>query len=1191
MYKNLNIIFAVLFLLFITITSDKISNFKNNDLISAEYQEAEEKNHEALWNQLYSMQEDPVLKRIPSEELYKVLENFNFYLSPNKLSTTLEWTELGPNTIGGRTRAILVDPNDSTNKTLFAAGVSGGLWKTNDITVATPTWQKIDHTWDNIKITSLASDPTNSQIFYAGTGEISGTGGFGNGVYKSTDGGSTWNYLSSSSSIGSQIGDIIVRNENGTGVIYAGSSHSNDDYSTTWSSEIDGKTGGLFRSTNGGATWTNVAPNQTKNGSSKKPNFNNFALGTNDRIWAATYRNMYSNWVDKSGALYYSDDGTTWNEVNWNPGSNVPGRVVVAVAPSDKDTIYIAAEGEPWGDGSRELRFLMKSTDNGSNWTSMTIPPDQVEATGTHYGRNDQAEYSMHIKVDPNDSNTLIFGMITQYKSTDGGANWTEISAWYNTNSKPYVHADHHNLIYIDSDKIISANDGGIFYSSDGGTNWSSKIEGYNVGQFYHADLHPSIDEYVLGGTQDNGSWRINTQSNYENEETGGDGAFSHISTTNPSVQFTQYIFNQIYRTTNEWDGWTGNYYSEYLLWDGDNGAFISASDYDATNDVYYITGNATKELRILNNASTYSYYSSGSANSQDTQGIFLDLPLTNRATAIKVSPNNPEKVFVGDNAGGFVVVTNAATTNGSDFTMIDLDPSNALPQSSYMRSIDIGPDDNKILVTFSNYGINNVWQTTDSGTTWTNLDGNLPNIPVGAAVYNPNNYNEVILGTDLGIWSSDNVNTGSVQWSANGGNIPNVPVWSITVRPDGAMVAATHGRGLWYSTSLVSGGGTSYPAATFTISDLDQTYLRSTTEVTITPDFSAVTNFTVDKYYVAIGTGTAAASINDVLDWTEVTASGGELDLTSLSLSDYTSYSISLKGKDANDNYNAVKTEQFNTYKSLLGDSDNDWDIDQTDLDAFVNNWPNSDIGPATGTAPYMAPAFDQVADIYDVNVFSRNWVWSAANRTIEKIKQTGLTPLIDDLNIIKFGDTITIEIPEGITSGRIQIQKPNKNTEFKVLNNLSGMLVLENDGDFYQLAFGNLAKINGVITLEVSDVINNLNLAYEVYNKTGSIENNEIIISDPTENKLYQNYPNPFNNQTTIKYDLAEDTFVLINVFNSIGELVKVIDVGDQTPGQYVILWDGTNDENESVSNGIYFYQLRTKNYNKTKKMTLVK
>ena len=452
MYKNLNVIFAGLFLLFITITSNKISDFKNDDLISAKDKEAEDKNHEALWNQLYSMQEDPVLKRIPSEELYKALEDFNLYLSPNKLSTRLEWTELGPNTIGGRTRAILVDPNDNTNKALFAAGVSGGLWKTNDITVATPTWQKIDHTWDNIKITSLASDPTNSQIIYAGTGEISGTGGFGNGVYKSTDGGTTWSHLSSSSSIGSQIGDIIVRNENGTGVVYVGSSHSKDRYADDWSGDIDGKTGGLYRSTDGGTSWTNVGPYVSNNsGSSLRANFNNFALGTSDRIWAATDGFKYSNWSQFGGNLYYSDNGTTWNKVNWKPNSNTSERVIVAVAPSDKNTIYIAVEGD-----NREIGFLMKSTDNGSNWSSMTLPPVQVEATGTHYGRNDQAEYSMHIQVDPNDPNILIFGMITQYKSTDGGENWSEISAWYDTNSLPYVHADQHNLIYIDSYKIIS---------------------------------------------------------------------------------------------------------------------------------------------------------------------------------------------------------------------------------------------------------------------------------------------------------------------------------------------------------------------------------------------------------------------------------------------------------------------------------------------------------------------------------------------------------------------------------------------------------------------------------------------------------------------------------------------------------------------------------------------------------------
>ena len=1173
MYKNLNIIFAVLLLLFISISSESIPAFLNqlNSIDIEDKKPPKQKRHEDLWRQLYSMQEDPVLKRIPHEEKVKVLRNLSAYNAISKTSTSLEWTEMGPNKIGGRTRAILVDPNDSTNKTVFAAGVSGGLWKTNDITVTTPTWTEVWPEMENINITCIAADPTDSQILYVGTGEFAGSAAFGNGVYKSANGGATWTLLSYTFPV--IVSDLVVRNESGNGVLYVGGGHTYDGLlAQEWSSQVESKTGGIYRSTDQGSNFTRVSTAFPSSGAHL--NINNFDIDSNGRIWAGTNRNRYSGLDSYNGRLYYSDDGTSWTNVNWKPGATAY-RTIVAVSPSNKDVIYLAAEGS-----DREIGYLMKSTNGGSSWTEMTIPPEQVEATGTHYGRNDQAGYSMHIKVDPNDPNTLIFGMITQYKSTDGGANWSEISAWYNTNSKPYVHADQHNLIYIDSNKILSANDGGVFYSADGGTNWSSKIEGYNVGQFYHADIHPTKNEYALGGTQDNGTWLVSTGDGFDKEVTGGDGAFSHISSVDPSIQFSQIYYNKIYKTTNEWSN------SAYLINDDDTGAFISCSDYDSANDDYYITGKAGGELRILRDASVSDYPDSPSS------GIFLNTSLTAAATAITVSPY-ADNIVIGDNEGNLVKITGISTATSTTFGEIDLDPSNALPPSAYLRSIEFGADENHILVVFSNYGTQNIWQTTNNGTNWTNLDGDLPNIPVGWGVFNPNNRNEVIIGTEVGIWSSDNVNAGSVQWSVNSGTIPNVPVHAISIRPNGAMVAATHGRGLWFSNSLVSGGGTSYPAATFTISDLDQTYLRSTTEVTITPDFSAVTNFTVDKYYVAIGTGTAAASINDVLDWTEVTASGGKLDLTSLSLSDYTSYSISLKGKDANDNYNAVKTEQFNTYKSLLGDSDNDWDIDQTDLNAFVNNWENSgsDIGPATGTAPYMAPAFDQVRDIYDVNVFSRNWVWSGANRTIEKIKQSGLTPLIDDLNIIKFGDTITIEIPEGITSGRIQIQKPNKNTEFKVLNNLSGMLVLENDGDFYQLAFGNLAKINGVITLEVSDVINNLNLAYEVYNKTGSIENNEIIISDPTENKLYQNYPNPFNNQTTIKYDLAEDTFVLINVFNSIGELVKVIDVGDQTPGQYVILWDGTNDENESVSNGIYFYQLRTKNYNKTKKMTLVK
>ena len=686
----------------------------------------------------------------------------------------------------------------------------------------------------------------------------------------------------------------------------------------------------------------------------------------------------------------------------------------------------------------------------------------------------------------------------------------------------------------------------------------------------------------ALGGTQDNGTWLVSTGDGFDVRVTGGDGAFSHISSVDPSIQFSQYIYNSIYKTTNEWSSVT------HLIDDEDTGAFISCSDYDSANDDYYITGKAGGELRILRDASVSDYPDSPSS------GIFLDTSLTARATAITVSPYG-DNIVIGDDEGNLVKITSISTATSTSFGEIDLDPSNALPSDAYLRSIEFGADENHILVVYSNYGTQNIWQTTDSGTNWTNLDGNLPNIPVGWAVFNPNDRNEVIIGTEVGIWSSDNINAGSVEWSVNSGTIPNVPVHAISIRPDGAMIAATHGRGLWFSNSLVSGGGgggTSYPAATFTISDLDQTYLRSTSEVTIIPDFSTVTNFTVDEYYIAIGTGTAATSQNNVLDWTEITASGGELDITGLNLSDYSSYSISLKGKDANGDYNAVVTELFNTYETLLGDSDNDWDIDTTDLNAFTTNFTTLDIGPATGAAPYMTPAFDQVSDIYDVNVFSRNWVWSAGNRTIEKIKQTGLTPLIDDLNIIKFGNTITIEIPEGITSGRIQIQKPNNETEFKVANNLSGMLIFENEDDFYQLAFGNLQRTNGVITLEILNTLDSkLDVAYELYNSEGTIQSNELILSDPDENKLYQNYPNPFSSETTIEYDLAETTSVTINIYNTVGSLIKEIDQGEQIPGKYSIIWDGTNNDNESVSSGIYFYQLRTKNYNKTEKMTLVK
>ena len=138
--------------------------------------------------------------------------------------TEVNWIERGPNTIGGRTRALLLDPNDSSNKKLWAAGVSGGLWYTNDITSSNPDWNSVDGTWGNLAVCSINYDPNDTNTMYVGTGERMGifsTASRGLGLWKTTDGGATWSHLSSTENF-NYVTDILVRNEGGSSVVYIG---------------------------------------------------------------------------------------------------------------------------------------------------------------------------------------------------------------------------------------------------------------------------------------------------------------------------------------------------------------------------------------------------------------------------------------------------------------------------------------------------------------------------------------------------------------------------------------------------------------------------------------------------------------------------------------------------------------------------------------------------------------------------------------------------------------------------------------------------------------------------------------------------------------------------------------------------------------------------------------------------------
>ena len=170
-------------------------------------------------------------------------------------STAAAWVERGPNNVGGRTRALMWDPNDATGKKVWAGGVGGGLWYNTDITNATSNWQNVNDLWDNVAVSCIAFDPNNTNTFYVGTGEVYTGASRGAGVWKTTNGGVSFTRLASTTSF-YYINDIVVRNESGTSVVYAAAD--GRYYNGMWHGHNDA---GLQRSTNGGTSWTQVLPN------------------------------------------------------------------------------------------------------------------------------------------------------------------------------------------------------------------------------------------------------------------------------------------------------------------------------------------------------------------------------------------------------------------------------------------------------------------------------------------------------------------------------------------------------------------------------------------------------------------------------------------------------------------------------------------------------------------------------------------------------------------------------------------------------------------------------------------------------------------------------------------------------------------------------------------------------------------
>lgn len=732
------------------------------------------------WEQDFLATMDPTLKRPTPEALFSI---YRQNALAKRIDVTgvpgdaTDWEERGPDNVGGRTRAIMFDPNDNNYKKVWAGGVTGGLWYNSDITNASSGWTNVDDFWANISVTCIAYDPNNTSIFYVGTGEGWGNGsGRGAGIWKTTDGGAHWSQLTASEGF-YYVNDILVRDESGESVLYVGVSYQ------YYEGTFHGPAEGLYRSTDGGSTFSSSsvlgnAPNGHPYGAA------DIELDANNRLWVGTRRNAWNTYQadgSGSGTILYSDDGTNWTISTTETNG---GRVELCCAPSDANILYAVIQNDSPSDSQQDCLTILRSGDNGSSWDSKTIPV-MLDDNTNHFTRG-QAWYDMILAVHPTVPNTVIVGGIDLHKSTDGGTNWTGISQWYGGYGKPYVHADQHQIIWRPgyNNQAVLGNDGGVYYSADIGSasapSFTVMNNNYNVTQFYSCAIHPtSGTDYFLGGTQDNGSQQFSSAGmNSTTEVTGGDGAYCHIDQNNATYQMTSYVYNSI------WVSQNGGASFFRPVDDQSTGLFINPSDYDDNQNILYSARTTSTVLRL------------NDVSGSPTVDYITISGMTSKASHLRVSPytTGSTTLYVGTQSGDLYKVTNANTASPS-VTEI----TGAFFPNGNISCVELGASENELLVTFSNYGVTSVWYSSNGGVSWSSKEGALPNMPVRWAVFNPLDRSEVLLATEVGVWKSLNFNDATPTWSSATSGLSNVRVDMLQVRSsDNTVLAATHGRGFF---------------------------------------------------------------------------------------------------------------------------------------------------------------------------------------------------------------------------------------------------------------------------------------------------------------------------------------------------------------------------------------------------------
>ncbi len=717
------------------------------------------------WEWYWETRVDPKTGSFPRTTAW---QEFQKYLKehPEAKSPSGNWTSLGPSTTSGgyaglgRLNSVAFRPGD--NNTIYVGAPAGGIWKSTN---GGSSWTPIGDANASIGVSDIAvvaGATTASDIIYIATGDRDHYDTKSVGVLKSTDGGSTWSTtgLSFTASQQRRIGRLLMDPANNN-ILYAATS------------------AGLYKTTNAGSTWTSIYASEFID--------MEFKPGNSNYIYAS---NMY-------GDIYRSTNGgSTWSQVL----STSLSRTQLAVSANNPAVVYAVMANSSSGFGA-----IYKSTNSGASFSIAYSPGMNIlgwNCDGS--GSGGQGWYDLCIASDPNNANIVFVGGVNTWKSSNGGSSWSISNHWSSTcgGTATNVHADKHFLAYQNgTSTLFECNDGGLYKTSNAGSSWTHLGSGLVVSQMYRIGVAQTAATDVVCGLQDNGTKNISGST--WSDVLGGDGMDCAVDYTNANTQYGEYYYGALRRTTNHW-----------------------ASTTDITSGLSGSAAWVTPYVIDPNNHNTLFVGYQDVFKSTNQGSSWTKISNWNGSTlrSIAVAPSNSNYIYTATS------YTLYRTTNGgtswSDIT-------GSLPTgSASITWISVKDNDpNTIWVSLGQFNSYGVYQSTNGGASWTNISSGLPAIPVNCVVQNKLNTSQVELyaGTDAGVY----MKLGSSNWQLFSTGLPNVVVdeveiyYNSTVPANSKIRAGTFGRGLWESDMYsVAAPPVADFSATPTIAGVNQTVI-----------------------------------------------------------------------------------------------------------------------------------------------------------------------------------------------------------------------------------------------------------------------------------------------------------------------------------------------------------------------------